>query len=89
MTLRDLADLLTGVDAADVAAAGLEGTWVTQTAAFAASRRGRVPARQDGVDITDPIGRPRGVFEQMAAEVEDALRPVVDVLRGGPARGGA
>ena len=89
MTLRDLADLLAGVGPEDVVAAGFEGTWVARTAALAASRRGRVAARQDGVDITDPIGRPRATFEQMAAEVEDALRPVVAVLRGARPRGGA
>ncbi len=87
MTLRDIADLLAGVGPADVLAAGGAGTWVAQTTAFAASRRGRVSARQEGVDVTDPIGRPRATFEQMAAEVEDALGPVVRVLRGAPAPG--
>ena len=87
MALRDVADLLAGVGPADVVAAGGEGTWVAQVTALAASRRGRVPARQEGVDITDPFGRPRTTFEQMAVEVEAALRPVVTVLRGAPTPG--
>lgn len=82
LTLRDLADLLGGVTPADVAAAGHPGTWVRQVAAVAVSRRGTVPARQEGVDVTDPIGRPPAVFRQMADEVDDALRTVVPVLRG-------
>jgi hypothetical protein len=32
------------------------------------------------VDITDPIGGPPSGFAQMAAEVDDALAPVVRVL---------
>lgn len=84
MTLRDLADLLEGLTPADVVAAGVAGSWVRQVATVAASRRGVVPARQEGVDITDPIGRPSSAFERMAAEVEDALGPVVALLRGAP-----
>ena len=53
---------------------------------FATARRALVPARQDGVDITDPIGAPPQVFARMASEVEGALRPVAAVLRG-PSRG--
>ena len=59
MTLRDLADLLTGVGAADVAAAGLEGTWVAQTVAFAAVTPGAGP-RSPGRASTSPtrsVGR--------------------------------
>ncbi|MGA8046837.1 MAG: low molecular weight phosphatase family protein [Dermatophilaceae bacterium] len=82
VTLRDLADLLAGVTAADVRAQNLSGTWVAQVHAAAKARRSSVPARQSGVDVTDPIGRSRSVFERMAAEVEAALRVVVPVLRG-------
>jgi protein-tyrosine phosphatase len=82
MTLNDLADLLEGVNPAEVATAGEEGSWVRQVAAVAASRRGLVPARQDGVDVTDPIGQGPSVFGRMADEVEHALRVVVPVLRG-------
>ncbi|WP_392544721.1 low molecular weight phosphatase family protein [Oryzobacter telluris] len=82
VTLTDLADLLAGLAPADVQAAGEEGSWVRQVAAVAGSRRGLVPARQEGVDVTDPIGRGPAVFAQMADEVEEALRVVVPVLRG-------
>lgn len=82
-TLRDLADLLDGLTVADVLAVGSDGSWVRKVAAAAALRRGLVPARQEGVDVTDPIGRPPREFERMAAEVEAALRPVVALVRGG------
>ncbi|WP_193315349.1 low molecular weight phosphatase family protein [Nostocoides sp. F2B08] len=82
MTIRDLADLLTGVTASDVRDQDLPGTWVSQVLTVAQSRRSLVPARQSGVDITDPIGRSRGAFERMSDEVESALRVIVPVLRG-------
>ena len=53
-------------------------------AATASGRRASVPARQHGVDVTDPIGGPPTSFAQMAAEVDDALVPVVRVLRQVP-----
>lgn len=86
LTLRDLADLLQGVTAADVAARGCSGTWVTQVLAAAQARRAGVPARQDDIDITDPIGQSQAVFELMAEEIEDALRVIVPVLKGGSDR---
>ena len=82
VTLRDLADLLEGVTPADVASAGGSGSWVRQVVAAALARRAVVPARQADVDVTDPIGAPAAVFERMTAEVEEALVPVVRVLRG-------
>ena len=81
LTLRDLADLLEEVTVEDVAANGSDGSWVRRVVATAASRRALVPARQEDVDITDPVGRPPEVFSRMAAEVEAAIRPVVSVLR--------
>ena len=80
-TLRDLADLLSGVTAADIDAGRRRRPWVRQVADAASRRRGAVPARQDGVDVTDPIGGPPSRFAQMAAEVDDALAPVVRALR--------
>jgi protein-tyrosine phosphatase len=83
-TLRDLADLLSNVSADDlVAAAELDGpdTWVRRVSAAASRRRGLVPARQEGVDVTDPIGGSPTLFARMAAEVDDALPPVVRALR--------
>ena len=82
-TLRDLADLLDGATAEDLAAGADEEVWVRQVGSAAASRRGMVPARQTDVDITDPIGQSLSVFEQMAAEVDAALTPVVAALRMG------
>ena len=81
-TLRDLADLLAGATADDLAASAEEPTWVRQVAATASRRRGLVTARQEGVDVTDPIGGPPSRFAQMAAEVDLALTPVVRTLRG-------
>ena len=82
VTLRDLADLLDGVTVADVAARNEPGTWVAQVVAAALARRAKVPARQDGVDIIDPIGQSRAVFERMASEIDNALQIIVPVLRG-------
>jgi protein-tyrosine phosphatase len=82
LTLNDLADLLRGVTPGDVASLGGSGTWVRQVVAAAMARREVVPARQDGVDITDPIGGPPPLFEQMAREVEAALPAIATVLRG-------
>ncbi|MBM6401102.1 low molecular weight phosphatase family protein [Phycicoccus sonneratiae] len=85
MTLRDLADLLDGVTPRELAD-GYHGesTWVRHVVDVAASRRGLVPARQDGVDVTDPIGRGPEVFDRMAAEIDGALVPVVAALRAAP-----
>ncbi|MFQ6171913.1 low molecular weight phosphatase family protein [Oryzobacter sp. R7] len=82
LTLTDLADLLDGVSAQEVVDAGVPGSWVRQVAAVAVSRRGLVAARQEAVDITDPIGQGPAVFARMATEVEAALARVVPVLRG-------
>lgn len=86
MTLRDLADLLAGVTSAQICARQASGSWVAQVVDMAQSRRALVPARQEGVDITDPFGLQRAAFERMAAEVEAALQVVVPVLRGAGAR---
>jgi protein-tyrosine phosphatase len=85
VTLRDLADLLEGVSVADILSRSTEESWVARVLKSAQARRAVVPARQTGVDITDPIGQPPHVFERMASEVEDALDVIVPVLRG-PAR---
>ena len=85
-TLRDLADLLDGVTAEELSVTPAESSWGRQVALAAASRRGLVPARQKGIDITDPIGGPQSLFDQMAVEVDDALRPIVAALRMAPSR---
>ena len=55
-----------------------------QVGAAASLRRGTVPARQHEVDLIDPIGGPPSLFAQMAAQADEALLPVVRVLRQGP-----
>lgn len=81
MTLRDLADLLEGADLAGHVPLDPAAPWVRQVVDAAAGRRGLVPARQEGVDVTDPIGGPPELFAQMAAEVDAALPAVVAALR--------
>lgn len=81
LTLRDLADLLDGADLEDVSSPDPSITWVRHVVDLAAARRGLVPARQDAVDVTDPIGGPPERFAQMAAEVDAALPAVVAALR--------
>jgi protein-tyrosine phosphatase len=81
MTLRDLADLLEGADLSGFVPLDPEAPWVRQVVDAASMRRGLVPARQDAVDITDPIGGPPGLFARMAAEVDAALPAVVGALR--------
>ncbi len=83
VTLRDLADLLEGITSADIRARGEPGSWVTQVLSAALARRAIVPARQEQIDIFDPIGQPQSGFRRMAAEVDDALRVVNPVLREG------
>jgi protein-tyrosine phosphatase len=80
-TLRDLADLLSGVSAGELGTPASDASWVQHVAETASRRRAEVPARQHGVDVTDPIGGPPSVFAQMAAEVDDSLVPVVRALR--------
>ena len=86
LTLRDLADLLAGVTPADVRSRDLPGSWVAQVVSTARARRALVPARQDGVDVSDPIGLPQAAFVRMANEVELALAVIVPVLRGASER---
>ena len=73
VTLRDLADLLSDLPVDELAAPGDGVSWVRQVGAAATQRRGLVPARQDGVDLIDPIGGPPSLFAQMAAQADDAL----------------
>ena len=56
--LRDLADLLSGVTAEQPAPTESDVPWVRQVAQTASGRRALVPARQHGVDVTDPVGGP-------------------------------
>jgi protein-tyrosine phosphatase len=86
-TLRDLADLLSGVSVEQISPARSDLSWVRQVAHLASGRRGLVPARQTGVDVSDPIGGPPSRFTQMAVEVDDALVPIVRALRGAPETG--
>jgi len=80
-TLRDLGDLLSNLSVDDLVAAPDEHTnWVRQVATTASRRRGTVPARQQGIDVTDPIGGPPSRFVLMAAEVDAALSPIVAAL---------
>lgn len=85
VTLCDLSDLLRDVTAEELHLPGSAGSWVRQVGDAASRRRGSVHARQEGVDIVDPIGGPPSLFAQMAAEVDEALVPVVQALLQVPA----
>jgi protein-tyrosine phosphatase len=84
VTLRDLSDLLEGADLTGHQPLDRTASWARQVVDAAAMRRGIVPARQEGVDVTDPIGGPPELFAQMAAEVDAVLPAVVAALRAGP-----
>ena len=84
VTLCDLSDLLSAVTAEELEAPSPDVSWVRRVGIAAARRRGSVPARQDGVDILDPIGGPPSLFARMAADVDEALVPVVRALLQGP-----
>jgi protein-tyrosine phosphatase len=81
--LRDLADLLRGVTAEQLQHDD-DRTWVRHVADAASRRRAVVPARQHGVDVTDPVGGPASLFAQMAAEIDESLVPVVQALLRNP-----
>jgi protein-tyrosine phosphatase len=87
-TLKDLADLLSGLTAEPVEPAAGDVPWPRQLAETAARRRALVPARQHDVDVTDPIGGPPALFAQMAAEIDEAVVPVVRALLRGPKAAG-
>ena len=81
-TLRDLADLLSGVtDERFPGAARSDISWVRKVAETPPAAVRWCPRGSTGVDITDPIGGPPSLFARMAAEVDDALVPVVLALR--------
>ena len=80
-TLRDLADLLSGVTAAELDAAAGGAPWVRQVADAASRRRGWCLRDRTGSTSPTRSGGRRAVFARMAAEVDDALVPVVRALR--------
>ncbi len=84
-TLGDLADLARGGQLA-VAADELAATGQSRPAAVAAaaaSLRGTVPPRSaTDSDVVDPYRRGRGVYEQMARQIEADLAPVAAALVG-------
>ena len=83
-TLRDLGDLLSNLSVDEGVVSDVDASWVRQVATTASRRRGLVPARQDGIDVTDPIGGPPSRFMLMATEIDDALAPIAAALRRGP-----
>ncbi len=85
MTLRDFADLVAGLTPEEVERDGGEGSWVRRVTRAGSLRRGLVAASQDP-DVVDPIGEAPAVFELMATQVEDALTPIVRILKAAPNR---
>ena len=79
--LRDLADLLDGLTAEDLAATTL-GNPVARVAAAAVARRGTIQPRTPAESmVVDPYRQSRNVFDRMAEQVGSALPPVVSALR--------
>jgi protein-tyrosine phosphatase len=80
-TWREFAWLLTGVERADVPG----GTPLERLAALAAvagGRRGRLQAPPPHLfDVADPVEGPDGAVAVAAAEIEQALAPVIALLR--------
>ncbi|MFC8502168.1 low molecular weight phosphatase family protein [Pedococcus sp. NPDC057267] len=79
---REFADLLAGIDPAELhASSGSASEHVQRVVALAAGQRGMRPPLSDAeADIIDPYRRGPEVFEQMAREIDSALPPVVAAL---------
>lgn len=80
-TLRELALLLDGADLSGLPEGPAER--IAAVAEIARSRKGLlVRTDQDSLDVIDPFRRDDEVYAQMRAEVEPALRVVVEALTG-------
>jgi protein-tyrosine phosphatase len=79
---REFADLLSGVDAAELGQrTDSAREHVQRVVGLAAAQRGvRPPLSDDEADIVDPYRRGPEVFEQMSAEIAAALPTVVAAL---------
>lgn len=76
--IDDFSDLVAG---ADLERTG-DGSFVAQLAAGAAARRDGVAVRDaDDAGIVDPYRRPPEVFDQMAAQVDQVVPPIVEAAR--------
>ena len=79
---REFADLLAGIDPAELHAPSASASeHVQRVVALAAGQRGMRPPLSDAeADIIDPYRRGPEVFEQMAQEISSALPTVVAAL---------
>jgi protein-tyrosine phosphatase len=79
--LRDLADLLDGLTAEELAETSGDNP-VARVAAAAVGRRGTIqPRTPEESTIVDPFRQGRHVFDKMADQIRAALPPVVSALR--------
>jgi len=79
-TWRELAWLIGGLSPADLPGPTLPAR-LAGLAAVAGARRGILtPPPPHLLDIEDPVGGPEGAVEVAAAEIEQALRPVIALL---------
>lgn len=80
--LTDLGDLLAAVTPAEIEAAAGDNR-VAKVAAAAIAKRGIVnPRLPENSGIIDPYRRPAEIFDQMVAEINASLPPVLQALRG-------
>jgi protein-tyrosine phosphatase len=79
--LRDLADLLDGLTAEELAESTGDNP-VARVAAAAVARRGTIqPRTPEESTIVDPFRQGRQVFDRMAEQIRASLPPVVSALR--------
>lgn len=80
-TWRELAWLVSGLRRGDVPGR-TAAERLAALAPLAGSRRGLLqPPPPDLFDIADPVGGPDGAVAAAAAEIEQALAPVIDLIR--------
>lgn len=80
--IADFADLVAGAEFDTGDGRSADESFVAQLAAGASRRRGSVPVRSaEDAAIVDPYRRPWEAFEQMAAQIDLVLPPIIDAVR--------
>lgn len=83
-TWRELAWLVRGMTPADLAG-GTAAARIAELPVVAGRRRGAAaPPSPQLLDVADPVGGAAGAVAVAVREIEDALRPVLDLVRARP-----